>query len=95
MGVGGATWRSCSWHRAKIRRLGKNVRYAPDFFHSTPGADVISEDAYSLQLTRCRLGEVCVAPNYIADAGSLVRLTLMLPSLDPKHLSGRGDDLLV
>ncbi len=30
MGVGGAARRSCSWHRAKIRRLSRNVRHAPD-----------------------------------------------------------------
>ncbi len=35
MGVGGATRRSCSWHRAKIRRLSWNVGYGPDFFRST------------------------------------------------------------
>ncbi len=36
MGVGGAARRPCSWHRAKIRRLSRNVRYAPDLFRSTP-----------------------------------------------------------
>ncbi len=33
---GAAARRSCSWYRAEICRLSRNVRFTPDFFRSTP-----------------------------------------------------------
>jgi len=33
--MGAAARRSCSWYRTEIRRISKNVGYAPDFLRST------------------------------------------------------------